>query len=37
MGPNPFFRAIRFFGTENGWVGNFTQSGIAKNFPSYDN
>ncbi len=37
MGPNPFFRAIRFFGTDDGWVGNFTESGMDKKFPPYEN
>lgn len=36
MGENPSFKCIRFFTTENGWVGDFTGSQIAKQFPSYD-
>jgi len=36
MGENPYFKCIRLFTTENGWVGNFTGSDIAKNFPDYD-
>lgn len=36
MGENPSFKCIRFFTTENGWVGNFTGSDIAKSLPSYD-
>lgn len=36
MGSNPNFKCIRFFTTENGWVGDFTGSEIAKQFPSFD-
>lgn len=36
MGENPSFRCIRFFTTAEGWVGNFTGSDIARNFPSFD-
>lgn len=36
MGANPNFKCIRFFTTENGWVGDFTGSEIAKSFPDYD-
>ena len=36
MGVNPNFKCIRFFTTENGWVGDFTGSEIAKSFPDYD-
>lgn len=36
MGENPKFKCIRFFTTEDGWVGNFTGSDIAGQFPSYD-
>ena len=36
MGSNPSFKCIRFFTTENGWLGNFTGSDIATKFPSYD-
>lgn len=33
MGDKPFFKAIRFFTTDNGWVGNFTGDDIASRFP----
>jgi len=36
MGTNPYFKAIRFFTTPDGWVGNFTGSEIAKKFPDFD-
>lgn len=36
MGENPNFKCIRFFTTENGWVGDFTGSDIATKFPDYD-
>ena len=36
MGENPHFKCIRFFTTEDGWVGNFTGSDIATRFPDYD-
>lgn len=36
MGANPNFKCIRFFTTEDGWVGNFTGNEIAKSFPSMD-
>lgn len=36
MGENPDFKCIRFFTTENGWVGNFTGSDIAGRFPDFD-
>ena len=36
MGENPNFKCIRLFTTDNGWVGNFTGSDIAKNFPDMD-
>ena len=36
MGENPYFKAIRFFTTPDGWVGNFTGSEIAKQFPDFD-
>lgn len=36
MGTNPYFKAIRFFTTPDGWVGNFTGSEIAKQFPDFD-
>jgi len=35
MGPEPSFKAIRFFSTDNGWVGHFTDSGIAERFPLF--
>ena len=36
MGENPHFKCIRLFTQEEGWVGNFTGSEIAKQFPDYD-
>ncbi len=36
MGTRPHFRCIRFFTTEDGWVGDFTGSDIAGRFPTYD-
>lgn len=36
MGEHPSFKCIRFFTTENGWVGDFTGNDIATRFPSYD-
>jgi 1,2-dihydroxy-3-keto-5-methylthiopentene dioxygenase len=36
MGTRPSFKAIRFFTTPEGWVGDFTGSEIAKDFPDYD-
>ena len=36
MGKNPNFKCIRLFTTENGWVGDFTGSEIAKRFPDMD-
>lgn len=36
MGEKPDFKCIRFFTTENGWVGNFTGSDIARSFPDFD-
>jgi len=36
MGENPNFKCIRFFTTENGWVGDFTGSDIATRFPDFD-
>ena len=36
MGSAPSFRCIRFFTTEDGWVGDFTGSDIATRFPDYD-
>lgn len=36
MGKDPNFKCIRLFTTENGWVGDFTGSEIAKQFPDMD-
>ncbi|MFJ8582344.1 1,2-dihydroxy-3-keto-5-methylthiopentene dioxygenase [Micromonospora sp. NPDC093277] len=36
MGTRPDWVAIRFFHEEDGWVGNFTGSGIAATFPDFD-
>ena len=36
MGTSPHFKCIRFFTTDDGWVGNFTGSEIAKEFPDFD-
>lgn len=36
MGAEPDFKCIRFFTTPEGWVGNFTGSGIAGRFPDFD-
>lgn len=36
MGTSPDFTAIRFFHTDDGWVGNFTGSDISTHFPTYD-
>jgi len=36
MGEHPNFRCIRFFTTPEGWVGNFTGSKIASQFPTFD-
>jgi len=36
MGSNPSFKCIRFFTTDEGWIGSFTGNDIAKQFPSYD-
>jgi 1,2-dihydroxy-3-keto-5-methylthiopentene dioxygenase len=36
MGENPDFKCIRFFTTETGWEAEFTGSGIAGRFPSFD-
>lgn len=33
MGNKPSFKAIRFFTTDQGWVGNFTGDNIAERFP----
>ncbi len=36
MGTTPYFKCIRFFTTDDGWVGNFTGSDIATQFPDFD-
>ncbi len=36
MGPEPSFIAIRFFTEPDGWVGHFTGSTIAQQFPRYE-
>ena len=36
MGPEPRFVAIRFFTEPDGWVGHFTESGMAERFPRYE-
>jgi 1,2-dihydroxy-3-keto-5-methylthiopentene dioxygenase len=36
MGTDPYFKCIRFFTTDEGWVGNFTGSEIAKDFPDFN-
>ncbi|KAF1719157.1 1,2-dihydroxy-3-keto-5-methylthiopentene dioxygenase [Pseudoxanthomonas wuyuanensis] len=36
MGPEPSFVAIRFFTEPDGWVGHFTGTDIAQQFPRYD-
>lgn len=36
MGTKPDFTAIRFFHTDDGWVGSFTGSDISQSFPTYD-
>jgi 1,2-dihydroxy-3-keto-5-methylthiopentene dioxygenase len=36
MGTSPEYKAVRFFHDEDGWVGNFTGSGISRSFPTYD-
>lgn len=36
MGPTPSFVAIRFFTAPDGWVGYFTGSTIAQQFPRYE-
>ena len=36
MGANPNFKCIRLFTTKDGWVGEFTGSEIAKDFPCMD-
>jgi 1,2-dihydroxy-3-keto-5-methylthiopentene dioxygenase len=36
MGENPYFKCIRLFTKEDGWVAEFTGSDIAKAFPTFD-
>ncbi|MCF2527884.1 1,2-dihydroxy-3-keto-5-methylthiopentene dioxygenase [Yinghuangia soli] len=36
MGAEPSVAAIRFFHDEDGWVGDFTGSGISTRFPDFD-
>lgn len=36
MGENPDFKCIRFFTTGDGWVAEFTGSGVAADFPSFE-
>lgn len=36
MGENPHLACIRLFTNPNGWVANFTESAISKNFPTLD-
>jgi 1,2-dihydroxy-3-keto-5-methylthiopentene dioxygenase len=36
MGVNPDFVAVRFFHDDDGWVGDFTGSGISAGFPGHD-
>jgi 1,2-dihydroxy-3-keto-5-methylthiopentene dioxygenase len=36
MGTSPDFTVIRFFHDEDGWVGDFTGSGLSAAFPTYD-
>lgn len=36
MGTAPYFKCIRFFTTDDGWVGSFTGSEISKEFPDFD-
>jgi 1,2-dihydroxy-3-keto-5-methylthiopentene dioxygenase len=36
MGTRPEYVSVRFFHDDDGWVGNFTGSEIAKNFATYD-
>eukprot|EP00483_Globobulimina_turgida_P004629 UN04638 len=37
MGPRPYFKMIRFFGIEEGWVAKYTKDDISSKFPLYDN
>lgn len=36
MGSNPYFKAIRFFSIEDGWVANFTDSNISYLIKDHD-
>ncbi len=36
MGTDPDYVSVRFFHDDDGWVGNFTGSGISRRFPTYD-
>ncbi|RZA16574.1 MAG: acireductone dioxygenase [Lysobacteraceae bacterium] len=36
MGPEPSFVAIRFFTEPDGWVGHFTGTDIARQFPRFE-
>jgi len=36
MGPEPSFVAIRFFTEPDGWVGHFTGTDLAQQFPRYE-
>ena len=36
MGSQPYFKAIRVFLDPEGWVGNFTSSGVDQNYPGFD-
>lgn len=36
MGTNPDFKCIRFFTIPDGWVGNFTGSPVAEQYPDFD-
>lgn len=36
MGAEPYFVAIRFFTEPDGWVGHFTGTDIARQFPRYE-
>lgn len=36
MGENPDFKCIRFFTTPEGWVAEFTGSGISGGFPGFE-
>ncbi len=36
MGPRPYFKAIRLFGDEAGWIAQFTGDDIASRYPRFD-